>query len=215
MQWQQIYDLGGLNQSIFYAVNSIQFPGWETLMMSGTRLGNFYTAFGMYMAVALLILLWRNHLLRGTRESMASSVELGRVLLALTVVACSHVISQEISETIKTLVPMPRPYVALPEDTVHKLDTWLTAKNDYQSFPSGHAAFTAVLLWGFWPLMSRKLRIVAGIMAVWVITSRMALGVHFPSDLLAGFLQGSVTVLILRQVLKRLTNPALSFPRIN
>jgi undecaprenyl-diphosphatase len=66
------------------------------------------------------------------------------------------------------------------------------------SFPSGHAfniavAVTALLLL-LWPLMSplvRRVSLAVGvILAVVVGLDRILLGVHFPSDVLAGFLLG-------------------------
>jgi signal peptidase II len=209
MNWQAIYDLGGLNRAIFYAVNLTDFPGWVDIMLTGTRLGNFYTAFGMYLLVAGLILIWRLHLLRLDKREVASSVEVGRVFLVFVILAISHTLSQQIAEMIKHAIAMPRPYIALPEGTVRKLDIWLSARHEYQSFPSGHAAFSAVMLFGLWPLLNRPLRIVAGVVAAWIMISRMALGVHFPSDLIVGFAIGTATVLSVRFLFSRVVKPGL------
>lgn len=77
--------------------------------------------------------------------------------------------------------------------------TWLVKAGGY-SFPSGHSmmsaifyGFLAYLLWG--SLMTCKSRIitilVATILILLIGISRIYLGVHYPSDVLAGFAAGS------------------------
>ena len=85
---------------------------------------------------------------------------------------------------ISTTWPMPRPFVlGLGEQ-------WL-AKEPSASFPSSHAsiawAISAAALW--W---ARHPLIIAGFLlsALLVAWSRVALGVHFPSDMVAGILAG-------------------------
>jgi membrane-associated phospholipid phosphatase len=89
---------------------------------------------------------------------------------------------------VKQLVHRPRPVVVDP----------LWQAKDY-SFPSGHAqnvalaAVSTIIL--LWPLMSktgRRLAVVlAGVLALVVGLDRVLLGVHFPSDVLAGWIMGA------------------------
>jgi lipid A 4'-phosphatase len=64
--------------------------------------------------------------------------------------------------------------------------TWFARKSDFWSFPSGHAQTAAALALSFstiWP----RLWPVWWLAAALVIASRIVLGAHYPSDLLAGF----------------------------
>jgi undecaprenyl-diphosphatase len=84
---------------------------------------------------------------------------------------------------IKPLTGRTRPYVNHPEYRE------LLPPPDSSSFPSGHAAMAAaaaVMLTRLWPAAA----IPAWTFALLVAGSRIALGVHFPSDVLAGLVIG-------------------------
>ena len=91
---------------------------------------------------------------------------------------------------LKHLVARTRPWL-----TVEGLVP-LIAEHDPNSFPSGHtcAAFAAGLAWaGTCP--ARWARIAAVVSAVCMGLSRLYVGVHYPSDVLAGALIGSLAAL--------------------
>lgn len=81
------------------------------------------------------------------------------------------------------------------------------------SFPSGHAtravAFFVFLLWLIWDYLSPIWRKVAtGIVAVLTLAigfSRLYLGVHYPSDVIAGYLVGAVFVIVGIKVANKLS----------
>jgi undecaprenyl-diphosphatase len=84
------------------------------------------------------------------------------------------------------------------------------------SFPSGHSAASAaaalILIMACWPLLRRRasriaLAVVAGTWAVAVGVSRVALVVHWPSDVLGAWLFVLVTVPGAGLLLRRLLGP--------
>lgn len=85
---------------------------------------------------------------------------------------------------LKQLIDRPRPFVTYPE-----IEPLITRVFD-SSFPSGHScasfACSVVLLC----MLPKKYGIPALILALLVAGSRLALGVHYPSDVLAGALLG-------------------------
>lgn len=86
----------------------------------------------------------------------------------------------------------PRPYQVLQ-------DVWLTGKPlDYFSFPSGHTlhatAFTCMTL-AYYP----SLAMLVVPFSLMVATSRVVLGLHYPSDVLAGAVIGIVMSVISMQ----------------
>ncbi len=114
---------------------------------------------------------WRHHGLR-TRALWAAGTIAGAWALQLGV---------------KTLVGRARPVV---EDAV--------AHAPGSSFPSGHAtqitATTVALTLLVWPLLGSRGRVVApvvgGVLVLLTCLDRVLLGVHFPSDVVAGLLVG-------------------------
>jgi undecaprenyl-diphosphatase len=111
----------------------------------------------------------------------------GVVTLALSVAATEAVV-----ELIKVAVERPRPPAA----------DALTHASGF-SFPSGHAA-TAVAVYAVLALLlaggccgrrRAALLIVGGLVVVGVGVSRVYLGVHYPTDVLAGWLLGATLAL--------------------
>jgi undecaprenyl-diphosphatase len=108
--------------------------------------------------------------------------------LALAVVTQALLVS-----AVKALVGRERPWIALG------LPAPFGAPHD-GSFPSGHAAgnfcvaaFLAVALPAIWPQAPTRARVLTAVAVVYaalVATSRVYLGAHFPSDVLAGALLG-------------------------
>lgn len=88
--------------------------------------------------------------------------------------------------TIKPLVQRARPWTILPIQP-------LVLERDPNSFPSGHtcAAFAAGLVWAR-ALPWKAARAAAVAMAVLMGLSRLYVGVHFPADVLAGAVIGSL-----------------------
>lgn len=78
----------------------------------------------------------------------------------------------------------PRPLLALAADSVNVLSD----PKLHHSLPSGHSAFAALLVASMWPVLGFKGRIAALMFLLWVGTSRIVLGAHFPADVLAGCL---------------------------
>lgn len=90
---------------------------------------------------------------------------------------------------IKPIVGLPRPYLANPEIIP------LVSEKGLYSFPSGHAqnaflSFAPIA----WFLKKRWVTLLAVMMIFLIGFSRIPLGVHYPSDVLGGWLIGALYV---------------------
>lgn len=137
----------------------------DPLVKLYTTLGN---AGIVWIVVSLAMLCWKP-----TRR--AGVTALCAMLLGML---CTNVV-------LKHLVSRPRPYTV-----VEGLIPLLTS-GDPNSFPSGHtcAAFASASAWCR-TLPRRWMKIVAVVMAALMGFSRLYVGVHFPTDVLAGMAVG-------------------------
>jgi membrane-associated phospholipid phosphatase len=120
--------------------------------------------------------------------SVAAALALRLSLKIPLTILCSQVVSQGLVSLSKGLFARARP------------DAWLYRHEPGFSYPSGHAA-TAVVFYGAWvmvlwtsPLPSAVRVPGTALLAAWALGigwSRIALGAHYPTDVIGGFLFGA------------------------
>jgi len=147
--------------------------------------------YGPVCYAAMLVWLWW----RGTAAS-----DMRRRILLLAVLAGT--LSLVANFGLNLAVPRPRPFLVLP---AHVLAG--TPAHD-PSFPSDHAAFTSAI--GITLLLGGMVKWgAAGLLGAFAIgTSRVIVGVHYPSDVLGGVLVGAVCGAVTFQA-QRPLRPAL------
>jgi undecaprenyl-diphosphatase len=160
---------------------------------------------------ATVVLLSESHLLKGgvimtlfwwewARE--ADDADRRREVLIVNLLSCLLVIV--IARGMAHLLPFrERPIsLGIPEfRTAYTMST--DSLNHWSSFPSDHAALFFGLATGIW-MVSRRLGILAYVYVAFVIClPRIYLGVHYPSDILAGSLLGIFTALLAERTLGR------------
>lgn len=166
----------GERVAVFHVFNNLG-PIAPTFWSGITSLADTYLALGLLLP----IMLWRPRL---------------AALLLL-----SALIATAITHTIKPILDVPRPPAVLAADAMHLIGHRL----DHGSFPSGHAV-TAFTMAG---LLIVGLRLSAGWSALVLLAatllgvSRMAVGVHWPTDVLAGSVIGLLSVLLAQHWLNR------------
>ena len=177
---------------------------WEPLLMEWlqTRLGafgaaaaSFFTMFGeeMLMIVILGFLYWCYDKKAG--QFIGTNIMAGILL----------------NPMLKNIALRRRPYFDHPgikclRKVDASADAYDIAAQGY-SFPSGHSANSAIL-YGSFPVVWKKriFRILAVVLPLLVGLSRVALGVHYPTDVLAGWLLGIVIVIVLSALQRKVKN---------
>lgn len=99
---------------------------------------------------------------------------------------------------IKPLAARTRPY-----ELIQGLEILVSRPHDY-SFPSGHSANSLTCAWTLFRLAPKKYGVPALVLAVLIALSRLYVGVHFPTDVLAGV---AIGVLLSEVALRALRRP--------
>lgn len=142
-------------------------------------IGIFLAEYTLYVVgiIFLILLIWKKNRLMVI--SAAVSVVLSRLIIA---------------EIIKNFLHQARPYIVL--ETINKL---IVENKDFQSFPSGHAAiFFAIAMAVYF--FNKKLGIIFFISAILISVARIFVGVHWPSDILAGAVIGIISAIIINKL---------------
>jgi undecaprenyl-diphosphatase len=170
---------GAVDRDILLALYARDEPFLALAALGFTQLGNWWTVVGVTLVGALL-LLWR-----------------GKRWGALTLLIASF--------TGRALVILQKAYFARlrPEEDLRLVEV------SYQSFPSGHAANSAIAYVGLAlllfddPKQRRVAAAVAMVLAMLIGISRPMLGVHWPSDVIAGWAFGLMWIALIFSIMER------------
>ncbi len=182
------YDWGGANVWLFHAINDIRADWLDQLMLAGTALGN-YQLFNIYLAMLALAALAVTS--KPNPDAHAYRLQVTRWMSVIAVFSIAYLLDGMLLGYLKPLLDFPRPPLALPPGTLNVVGD----PEYHHSLPSGHSSFAMLVAASLWPLLNRKWRIGAACFVAWVGISRVSLGMHFPADVLAGFLSSLAVVL--------------------
>lgn len=162
-------NFGAWDIQLFFALNN--FAGRSASL---DALIVFVASYLPYLVVALLA--WR--LYKDRRFPLLQKAYVFALALAAALVARIG-----IGSPIRFFFPRPRPFLSYH---VHQL-----IAEHAPSFPSGHALF----FFGFSMVAfayDRKLGILCLVLSTFIVLARVAAGIHYPSDIIAGAVLGSL-----------------------
>lgn len=176
-----LYDWDGANFALFAAVNTTVPDSLLWLAALASALGSYW---GAPVVVALLLGM-RRRVRRGERDPI--TCVLFTFLLALA-------LAMTVAAVAKSVLVYPRPAEAL----VGTAFQFVEGADSRYGLPSGHATYVGVLAVSLLPLLRPASALLLLAFALAVGWSRVALGAHFPADVLAGFLLGGGCAAALR-----------------
>jgi undecaprenyl-diphosphatase len=175
-----LYGWFGFNRTLFLWINGIHAPWWDTAMAAISRAGSADTY--PYWIAAALIVAWRSSGWMPLRSVVAF--------------AAGYVATGFLVPWIKAAAAMPRPSVVLGNGMV----TVIGPMTHGATFPSGHAAFAVLIAATLGHRAPRLLGWLLWIFAGLVALSRVAVGAHFPADVVGGALLGLAVALVMRTI---------------
>jgi undecaprenyl-diphosphatase len=191
-----VYDWVGANGWLFKEINALDGnPTYNSLMIFLSSLAD-HSNFP-YFAVAIISYAVLDFLFRKLIKKGGAKHSLIAWIGLLCVFGVSYLVDGEIIRMLKEYFSYPRPYVAYGPQDVHVLGT-IKEGDGYHGFPSGHAAFITVLVGSLWPILDGKGPQIVLALVFAVCWSRIAMGMHFPADVIGGALIAFAVVLVVR-----------------
>ena len=168
------YDWGGLNTQLMLWTNRSVSADWIGLARALSAIGSYWGA----PVMGVLLLGWQA--VRRSEPAALAPFRFGVCFL----------VGMLLAWTAKVAFALP-----LPSDLYASDMVWvLGAPDSLYTFPSGHAVYTGAVVGCLWPLGPWPFRVFLLALAAAVGWSRVALGAHFPADIVAGFLLGGACV---------------------
>lgn len=155
---------------LIFIQEHLRFPAMDPLMTGVTALNDH----GMIAIITCLLLL----VVRKTRR-VGAVAALSLILNTLVV-----------NVTLKPLVARIRPY-----EVIDSLTLLVDRQSDF-SFPSGHSAAAFAVAVVLLRLLPKRYGVPAMVLAGLIALSRLYVGVHYPTDVLAGMAIGAAAALL-------------------
>lgn len=194
------YDWGGANVWLFHLINDIH-SGWlDQFMLLGTELGD-HKRFSIYLVCLMLVALFALNMQMQNLEQYQARVK--RWVAVIAVFSIAYWLDGLVLGILKPFLDFPRPPLALRPDTLHIIGT----AEYHHSLPSGHSTFAMMVVSSLWPILGHKWRIAGFSFVLWVGLSRISLGMHFPADVIAGYLLSLSIVLVIYVLIHKGVHP--------
>ena len=146
------------------------------------------------VAVAVIYLFFH---IDGVFDYRKPFLQLNNKIREIFYVFFSSVSAWILAEILKHFIVTPRPFIYFQNLTP------LFVHGGMDSFPSGHAMFFSALAVSLY-LVHKRLGIVYILVALIVGLARIASGVHFPIDILCGYILGTFIAIFFKLIFKKL-----------
>ncbi len=181
-----LYAENSINVLAFHVINDLQNPTFQGIMQVISTLSK-YTMFPFYFIVFVLGAWESCKQVKANNNTLYVSYCRQMKEVAISLIA-AYIVYLLWVTGLKHVLHMPRPFAVLPEGTFYVQDYIKNAEDPYASLPSGHAAFIMMVLTALWSILNKLGRNLGIFLLLTVSISRVALGVHFPFDIMVSWL---------------------------
>lgn len=204
-----LYDWFGLNDWLFFVINGLGRhlgEGYGKVMLAISSIGSHEMV--KYYTVALAVCLMGALLLRRMRGGEATREDVRAVAALIITLIMGYALYGLGVGMMKGFFSMARPFVAyydVKPFPVYFIGAYPDVSEYYDGFPSGHAATAAFLLAALWRSLPKGYaRRAAFAVAALICWTRIAIGMHFPVDVLVGAMIGAGAGFVVRRYVFRM-----------
>ena len=115
----------------------------------------------------------------------------------------SFIVMAIIVKLLKSYFAMPRPYCSIEPELIKDMLVHKSAKC-FRSFPSGHTSYSTILIASLWPIMNKWFKGFGAAFVAIVATSRIAMAMHYPVDVVCSIIASLVVVLLVSKLINKL-----------
>ncbi len=171
----------------FFLAHQSIFSDW-LIIFSAILFGN------MMVFVAIIFLFFH---IDGSFDYKKPFLQLSNKIKEIFFVFISGAVAWTVATILKSFIFTLRPFLYF--DNVKPL----FLHGGFESFPSGHATFFSALAVSLF-LKHKQIGILYIVVALIISLARVASGVHFPIDILAGWILGTTIALIFNYIFKKI-----------
>ena len=198
-----------INVTVFHLINGINNPQFKEAMVFLSLIGK-HLLFPVYFLLFLAMAFIETKKIQGLATKQYYLDYTRTIKKTALLLVISYLIYLAWVTGLKHVFHLPRPFIRLPEGSVLIMDKVRNAENPNVSFPSGHCAFAMMMLACLWRVLNSFGKFIGIFLVLWIGISRIALGVHFPSDVLISWILSlivvSLTIKLLTPVFTKLFN---------
>ncbi len=199
-----IYDWGGLNTLLFEVINRDFGPRYDEMMLLLSRAGE-PASFKFYLGALAICLFGELAQLKYKRQAVTPE-QVRAVFAMLILMVMGYAAFGLVVGLLKSIVNVPRPFM-IPEirAAMHFAGPYPDPAEYQASFPSAHAATMAFIVTALWRRFNDPFAHGVGVVMVLLVAwSRVAVGMQFPADVVAGVIVGVGVALLIRNYVYRM-----------
>lgn len=197
---EYLYDWHGINQQIFLTINkffsSLGPDFFINLFDQLAAITNFY----FYLLLILLIKAY--YIMKYKNDRNLLHLNLFKWSEIFFIASLAFVINMLIAGILKYSLKFTRPFCHEQIKDIYVIKH-SAEYNCQTSFPSGHTMVATILVTAFWPSLNIYGKILSIALIVITALSRISAGLHFPADLLFGFIIAFSITYISRKLFKK------------
>ena len=173
--FQFLYDIGGINTEAFVAINKLTNVSIVPYLLQMISLPFCIQCFAIYYFTLFILMC--------AKYKSISQERFDRYFESFAKSGITYALFGFSYAFLKFSINMPRPFCSL-QISQFKTIADTTHERCLSSFPSAHTGLSIMIAYFLWPYLNNTLRAVAIIVVFLVCASRIALAMHYPSDIL-------------------------------